>query len=218
MSHAASDLITRAWHTALVHSGVRSVANRLRHGPDAPRPNTRITFTPSELTNRYHRAKNDNMRIGHWQTGQILDGDWDLATRPFRSSLKFQSCLKHFHDGTPWDQTRAMTYGFEKIASQGKYDACRTKADLVARYARLDDLWDKTKSAGALPAPLSETANARTGILVHIDRNGAPLFGNQGFHRLAIAQLADIPQITCVIGVVHPQAVSSGSFTTLLNR
>jgi len=212
-----AELITRAWHTTLVRTGARSLANRLCHGT-ALRPNMRITLPPSQLKNRYHRAKNDNIRIGHWQTGQILTGDWDLATRPFQSSLKFSSCFQHFVENVSWDQTRAMTYGLEKIAAQGKYDACRTKEDLVARYARLDDLWEKTISANALPAAVSLSTNARSGILVHIDRNGTLLFGNQGFHRLAIAQLAGIPEITCIIGAVHPQAVKGGSLAALLDR
>ena len=215
MKRQTAAYVSRLYHTALGRSGARRILNRWSFGPSAPRPDMRVTISPKQINNRYFRAAKGNQPIGHWQTGQVLGGDWDLATREFRSSTKYQSCHKHFIDGVAWDQTKAMPYGLKKLAEQGKYDSCRTPDELVARYARLDNLWDMTCAAGALPSQLSETAPLRDCILVHITRDGELLFGNYGFHRLSIAKLAKIPKITVVVGVIHPSALKTENYHRL---
>jgi hypothetical protein len=175
----------------------------------------RVTVNPAAIADRYWQSRNDNMRIGHWQTGQVLTGDWDLSRRPLNKSLKFDACRRHFTEAIAWEDTKAISAAMKRIARDGKYDDCRNHADVMARYARLDDLWAKTAAAQALPKHLSQHANARDGILTHIDRHGALLFGNQGFHRLSIAKLAKIPEITVVIGVVHPDALRTDAYLTL---
>ncbi len=208
----------RAWFSANHLVGVTYAMNLARFGRGAPRPRTLFSIAPKEVTQRYHPAQNNNKRIGHWHTGRVLPGDWDICIREFGTSVKFDSCRKHFLKGVPWRKTRAIPYGLKRIARQGKYDECRTEADLMARYARLDDLWEKTKANGSLPHGTAKGTSPVTGILVHVDRNGTLLFGNQGFHRLAIAQLLDLPEVTVVLGAVHPGAVKSGAFSALMRR
>lgn len=218
MTRSMPQISERAWHMVSHASGARWAANRLRYGPDAPRPGLRMTIPPAALTHRYHVRENGNFTIGHWRTGQVLAGDWDLAIRAFDRSLKYQSCKAHFLDGVAWEDTRAIPYGLKRIARDGKYDDCRTKADLLSRYARLDQLWEVTKAKGRLPFRAGKGTTPRTGILVHVDRNGTLLFGNKGFHRLAIAQLLDLPEITVILGVVHPGAIKSGAFVKRFGR
>ena len=215
MTSPAQILAARAWHTALVQTGVRRWANQRRFGPDAPRPAHLFTVPTEAIVDRYLQSGNNNLRIGHWQTGQVLPGDWDLSTRPFSRSLKFTACRQHFLNSVPWDQTKAMEYGLTRISAQGKYDDCRTEADLAARYARLDDLWARSRAAGDLPPEAAAQTTPRTGILVHITRSGSLLFGNQGFHRLSIAKLANIPSITVVLGVVHPLALETAPYKAI---
>jgi hypothetical protein len=195
----------------LLKSGVLWLTNRLRFGRNAPDPAIRLTIPPQILQNRYHESANQGFRMPHWRTGQILGGDWDLSARKLILSVKFKACRKHFIKGIPWEKTGIIRYGLKRIAAQTKYDNCVNENELIARYARLDDLWDKTTRAGALPAKLTKTARLRDCIVVHMARDGSLIFGNQGFHRLAIARLAKIETITVLLGVTHEDAVRSGA-------
>lgn len=192
-------------------SGLLRLSNWLRFGRNAPAPAMRLNIPPELLQERYHAAANGNLRLPHWRTGQIKDGDWDIAQRPFVLSFKFKACKKHFIGRLSWEETNIIDYGMKRIADQRKYDDCFTRADLVARYARLDDLWKKTKRNGALPDALNKTARLHDCIVVHMDRDGKLIFGNQGFHRLSIAKLARVKTITVLLGVTHKQAVQSGA-------
>lgn len=212
------ETLIRSRHLVATQSGWRTVHNRLRYGPNGPASDMRLRVHPNEVSERYYVSGNQSRIIPHWWTGIVLAGDWDLARRPVEKSAKFGSCRTHFLQGRPWVQTAAWPYGLKRIAKLGKYDACTNEAELAARYARLDDLWDKTKAAGALPPALHVQTTARTGILVHIDRDGNLLFGNQGFHRLSIAKLANLSEIVVVVGVIHPLALSTKAYTELLLR
>ncbi len=211
-------LLQRACHTALIWTGVRSISNLLRYGDTAPRPRQRLSISPADITDRYLQSRNGNIRFGHWRSGQVVDGDWDQSRRPFVKSIKFQSCAAHFNKGVEWKDTKALPYGLNKLEQNGKYDGCSTEPELLARYASLDNLWAKTKVAGALPPKAARNTTLRTGILVHIDRQGQLLFGNQGFHRLAIAKLAKIETMTVVLGIVHPQALNTEAYQTLMKK
>ena len=205
------ELLDRTLSHILRHSGLLKGSNRLRYGKQAPYPEIRLTIPPTLLVHRYHTAANEKKRLHHWRTGQVLDGDWDLATKEFTKSLKFNACQQHFVKGIPWDETKAITYGLKRIAEQQKYDNCFNEDDLRKRYARLDDLWTKTLAAQALPDEVTKNASLKDSIIVHMTRDGTLIFGNKGFHRLAIARLARVKEITVVLGATHLQAVKTGA-------
>jgi uncharacterized ParB-like nuclease family protein len=53
-------------------------------------------------------------------------------------------------------------------------------------------------------------ARERGGILVHVDREGRPVYnGWSGCHRLAIARHLALPTVPVSVGVVHADAVRS---------
>lgn len=54
------------------------------------------------------------------------------------------------------------------------------------------------------------------GILVHLTRDGQPIFANQGYQRLAIAQLANAETIPVVLGVTHRQAYRCGIYADFM--
>ena len=53
---------------------------------------------------------------------------------------------------------------------------------------------------------------------VLVGRDGAPMFGNKGFHRLSIAKLANVKDVTVMVGVVHQEAVENGGYANLYKR
>lgn len=205
------ELVDRTLSLVIRKSGLLGTINRLRYGKNAPYPEIRLSIPPTLLKQRYHTAANSKKRLHHWRTGQVLDGDWDLATKPFIKSIKFSACYHRFLKGAPWDKTRAFSYGLKQIEEHRKYDNCFNEADLYKRYARLDELWEKTLAAGSLPTQINKTAQLKDSIIVHMTRDGTLIFGNKGFHRLSIARLTKVKEITVVLGATHKQAVLSGA-------
>ena len=205
------EFLGRSLSRILRHSGLLKWSNRLRYGRQAPYPEIRLTIPPKLLKDRHHTPANEKKNLHHWHTGRILDGDWDLATKPFIKSLKFSACYHRFLKGAAWDKTRAFSYGLKQIEDRRKYDNCFNEADLYKRYARLDQLWEKTMAAGSLPTQINKTAQLKDSIIVHMTRDGTLIFGNKGFHRLSIARLAKVEEITVVLGATHLQAVKSGA-------
>lgn len=209
------DKLDKLRHVALSISGGRRFYNHRRYPANAPRPHQQLRIKPGDIVDRYWVAQNAGHVIGWWRTGQVFDGDWDRARKPFKKSRKYKACVARFRNGKSWEDSGIIDYMMKRIAKEGSLDQCRTRADVQARYARLDSLWDITQANGALP----ETPRAafegllvHSGILVHIDRDGKLLFGNHGFHRLAIAKLAGVDEITVTLGVVHPDALRDGGY------
>lgn len=197
-------------HVAASASGGRRLYNRWRYGADAPRPHQSFDIAPHDITDRYWVSKNAGQIIGWWQSGQIVAGDWDHARRDITKARKYKACVTRFRDGGTWEDSGIINYMMQRIAKEGPVDQCATRADVDARYARLDALWETTKTTGHLPhrpTGALEGILAHDGILVHVDRDGQLLFGNQGFHRLAIAKLANLDRLRVSLGLVHPDAL-----------
>lgn len=55
------------------------------------------------------------------------------------------------------------------------------------------------------------------GIIIHFDKNGVPLFGGGGFHRLSIAKILNIPIIPAEIGLVHYEALKIVDLSNKIN-
>lgn len=211
-------LANRLAHTLMARCGLRRLSNRLQYGPNAPRPWQRLRLAPNQISARYYVGGNNGIILTHWHSGLVLDGDWDKSQHQFEKYVKYRSCEAHFRDGTPWRETPAMPYGLKRLAALGKYDACYTEADLINRYEALDGLWHDTIEAGALPARAHSKAPRHDCILVHIGRDGTPMFGNKGFHRLSIAKLAGVKDITVMVGIVHQEAVENGVYAELCKQ
>jgi hypothetical protein len=145
-------------------------------------------------------------------TGSVLAGDWDAALRPVEEVPKVAWCLAHWRDGLPWHATGAFEAMMVKIQERGVADGCRTFADVVHRYERLDDLFENVRKEGRLRTRREVDRNGfreSGGIYVHVARSGAPIFGGGGCHRLGLALVLQLPAVPVQIGVVHRMAVRS---------
>lgn len=203
------DSVDKAWHIAMCRSQARFGLNRLHYGAFAPRPDQLLSLSPTDIPERYTPKSNGGLVIGARRTGQVSGGSWDQHRGAFTRTRKYKACVARFRDGASWEDSGIIDYSLTRIAKTGPFDGCATKADILARYAALDGLWQITNDQSALPA---SPQSASDGILVHFDRDGLPLFGNQGFHRLAIAKLAGLDKITVSLGIVHPDALRDGLF------
>ena len=149
-------------------------------------------------------------------SGRIVDGDWDLKTIRFHDSSKYRFCHRHFVEGLSWKDAGVDAHFLKRIADGNIVDRLETLDDVRARYAALDALYESFRS-GAPFKPLQSRRDwrgtrYRDGIYIHVNRDGKPIFGCAGYHRLAIAQILRMEKIPVQLGVVHALALSSGTW------
>lgn len=197
---------------------VRDVANRLRYGPDAPQSDELIWVRAQDVSDWYKPdPENGAPRFRRRHSGMVADGDWDFSRKPFGSHIKLNSIRDHFESGVPWQQTKLFDWMTQQIAEKGQIDTCRSKEDLVARYERLDRIYDEAQRTGALRphGSVNDTRGEHGGILVHIARDGTPLRDGGGMHRFAIAVVLNLARVPAQLGVIHPQALRAGVLNDL---
>jgi hypothetical protein len=190
--------------TQFLKFGWPDALRMLRHGSNAPRIAERIWIRPADCDAAISS-------VSRQQTGQVLDGDWDLHTRPLSDLPKVQMALLHWQAGRSWRDVGAYDYMMERIAERGELDGCRSLEDVIARYERLDVMFERVKTEKRL-RPLSEVRpdnfRERGGVYIHIGRHNNPIFGGGGCHRLAMAIILGIDEIPAQVGVVHPRALA----------
>ena len=176
--------------------------NFVRFGPDAPRPLERLWIDPQEvsLASAWFRAKSGRVRHT-WPPAEVM---------PFEEHPHIRFAVAHWRDGVPWEDTGAYDYMMDRIQARGRQDDCRTLADVVRRFDRLDQLFETVKAEGRLKTreeicrrPFREAG----GILIHLGPNGELVIGDAGKHRLMIAKLARLSKIPVLIGEVHIAAL-----------
>jgi hypothetical protein len=151
-------------------------------------------------------------RFGRVKAGTIQPGEWDLKSGDLRQHPKIVACLAHWVDGLSWRETGIIDQMREWAAERhGGIDGCRTEAEIVARYEKLDGIFEEVKREGRLRTSFELGRSAsphreRHGVMVHFGRDGAPIFGASGFHRLGMALSLGFERIPGCLGVVHAEA------------
>lgn len=134
--------------------------------------------------------------------GSVIDGDWDNSAIPFRDTLKYRGLTEHFVDGVPWRDTvlfqehyRIRLETSERVLGMTSLDA------LCAHYQKtVDPLFAEIRNRGLRPPSLWNTIDP---IDVHLGRSGCAILGMGGNHRVAMAQILDVPQIPVRVGCRH---------------
>ncbi|WP_292291649.1 hypothetical protein [Marivita sp.] len=200
---------------------LRDLSNRLRFGPDAPRSDELIWIRPRDVTHWYHPdPAHGAPKFRRRHSGMVADGDWDRSRKPFGSQIKLDGIRDHFQKGVPWQKTDLFDWMLRQIDEKGRADGCRTREDLIARYERLDRIYDEARRTGTLRphGSVNRTRGEQGGILVHIARDGTPLRDGGGMHRFAIAYILDLPKVPAQLGVLHRKALDSGLLPQLRDR
>jgi hypothetical protein len=126
---------------------------------------------------------------------------------------KVAACMARWGEGRSWEEAGAYARSLRAIAKKGSLDGCRTLDDVVQRYLKLDEVFARVSNEGRLRtrAELEGPAAFRElgGIFINIDRDGRPVAGGGGWHRLAIARILHLPVIPAQVGLVHPAALPS---------
>lgn len=120
-----------------------------------------------------------------------IRGDWDQTRRfPLKEAVKHRAIAQRYRDGTPWEDTELFCGPYaDRIARGDNVRGCLTmKALLDQYYTRVDGMFADMErrgfdaDAGPLPTFL-------------IGRGGEVFIGNQGNHRLAMAQVLGLDRI-----------------------
>jgi hypothetical protein len=198
---------------------VRDFANRLLYGRDAPLSDEGLWVDPSAISALYlpdGTARAPRFRRGH--SGLVRAGDWDLSRRPLEDGLKDRACRARFVAGQSWEETGLFDALLARIARDGACDGCRTLAELKARYAAIDRLFDEVARTGRLRPQAELPGRFRRehgGVFVHVARDGSLMRAGGGIHRHAIARILGLPAMPVQVGVVHRAAVLSGRYAAL---
>ncbi|MDI7924613.1 hypothetical protein [Ferirhizobium litorale] len=178
----------------------------VKYGQGAPKPMERIVVPVIDCNQALINSISRN------ETGKIMGGEWDAELVDVDSITKIEICRRHWVDGLSWKDAGAYDNMMDIIAKRGgkQADGCRTLDDVIARYDRLDKIFETVQSERRLrsvkeidPKAIGEAG----GIYIHIDRSGRPVFGLGGAHRLAIARILKLDSFPAQIGVVHPGGV-----------
>lgn len=181
-------------------------ANKHEFGPNAPLYGERIWVAPGDV--RLVVLNGPRRR----ESGRVKDGDWDLKAEPVESDPKIAYCLRHFRDGQDWYSSGAIAHMEALISKNGSADGCKTRKDIDRRFTELDRINEIATATGEL----MPSANARPGtfrecggVLIHIGRDGQPLFGLGGHHRLGIALAQRLDLIPAQLGSIHPGGLAA---------
>lgn len=139
----------------------------------------------------------------------ILGGDWDIERRHlFEETAKYRSIVQRFVDGLSWLETDLFTDVYQRrMLRDGQISGHRNLPSLAGSYERrIDRLVDamrldgfRTADANGKPHPLP---------ILLIGREGDVFIGNQGNHRLAIAQMLGLNEFAGRISCKHPELSS----------
>lgn len=184
----------------------RDFYNYLRWRENAPKSFQLIHIDPCRI------AYVLNDPIPRKKSGSVVDSDWDLDVSPVSELPKISACRSHFMHHVPWEQSGAWEIMAAMFETKRAPDNCNTWEDVQRRYARLDELYMYLKNGGRFKTqaelPRKNKFRERGGVHVHFNRFAEPVFGAGGCHRLAIAQILQLPSIPAQLGVVHKQAIA----------
>lgn len=138
---------------------------------------------------------------------------------PLDTHPKIDACNNHFISGRSREHSGMFDLMIELIDKFNGFDGCYNLEDIQKRYAKIDQLYDKVKTDGQLHSRKSFIANNHRefdGILIHINKNGEPVFHGSGCHRLSIARALKLEKIPCELGVVHKNALKTINYRQLI--
>ena len=169
-------------------------ANRLLYGRGAPRLYERMWIDPQQI--EVYIPLFDRQA-----SARVIGGSWDLAVEPLAEHATIQGCRLHWQDGVPWNEAGVIELRTKERGS--------TLAQVLREYEALDRIFETVQREGRIRTAEELYGEYREygGPFVHVDREGRPIFGGGGFHRLAMAVVLGLSELPAHVGVVHSGAI-----------
>lgn len=185
----------------------KDIYNKLKYGWHAPKYMERIWVDPQQINYMISREEVYRVTGIHREQASGFVIDWNdikhkyLVTDEFRT----QYCLKHWKEGTSWEELGVI----EHMSNSKKYGSL-PRSKITERFVNLDRAFEEAKQMNRLKTRKEiDPSNFREkdGILVHIAKDGVPVFGGNGFHRLAIAKVLELDKIPACVGLVDKDSI-----------
>ena len=117
-------------------------------------------------------------------------GDWDIERRyQLAAAVKHRAIVQRYRDGRRWEETDLFADTYRRRFESGETvrGEATMEALLAQYYGRVDAMFADLKRKGFRDGhPLPKLL---------IGRDGEVFIGNQGNHRLAMAQVLGLPRI-----------------------
>lgn len=116
-------------------------------------------------------------------------GDWDVERRyTLVDAVKHRAIVQRYRGGRRWEETDLFADNYARRIVNEPIRGCATMSELLEQYySRVDGMFEDLKRNGfRTDCPLPKLL---------IGRDGEVFIGNQGNHRLAMAQVLGLPRI-----------------------
>ncbi len=157
-------------------------------------------------------------------TGCILDGEWDQKSKSIKETNKYNVFEQRYHNDVPWKETSFYKKNIKNIRNKNS-KRYATIAEFENKLDSYDNIYEQfNRGDYFLQAELIENQDSdvpgdggramfqrftnhtlmRHEIAVNIGRDGV-LLRNDGRHRIALAQLANLDEVPVRIVVRHTE-------------
>lgn len=133
-------------------------------------------------------------------------GDWDIERRrPLTQAVKHRAIVQRYRDGKRWEETELFTDTYRRRFESGETvrGEPTMEALLAQYYSRVDGMFEDLKRKSFREdCPLPKLL---------IGRDGEVFIGNQGNHRLAMAQVIGLDRIAGEVICRHKLTCSTAA-------
>jgi hypothetical protein len=185
----------------------RDAYNRLKYGAGAPTYCERIWVDPQKIDRLISNEEIIRVTGMHRNraSGRVVDWSKIQEFLPLMEQCKMKFCFRHWKDGVSWEEL-----GYYDFMGRMVRHRMEKRQQIMDRFAMLDEAFESARRTGTLKMRCQINPSAfreEGGILIHIGPGGTPFFGGNGFHRLAIAKVLNLPRIPVCMGVVDKDSI-----------
>lgn len=140
----------------------------------------------------------------HNDLSGIMGGNWDIDRRyQFQDTAKYRAIVAHYAENVPWLETDLFRDAYaRRLKRDGHVGRSRTLAQLAADYdRRFDPMVEEMRREGFRLTSTNGKLHALPVLLIGRDEM---FIGNQGNHRLAIAQMLGLEKFAGKVICRHP--------------
>lgn len=187
---------------------LRDVTNIMRYGPKAPKYAELIWVRPQDI---HHAVFSNSKFITTICSGCVTSINKFFIFKKFYNEPHINACIEHWVNGIPWEDTKDFITMLNAIKRGKFWVGCKTEVELRQRYLKLDQMFRQAKYSKRLKTRKEldpNTFREEGGILICIGENGEPLIFD-GYHRLSISLILDLPIIPAQLGCVDISAIKS---------
>lgn len=151
-----------------------------------------------------------SLEAKHGEVPFIDGSNWENGTKKFEKHSVISEMLV---EGKKWQHTKQFKLMISQVNSGKAAYGCRTVEEVEEYYLKMEDSWDSIKSNGyekqGFTDPLSLYPDD---ILVSLGRDGRIYLERNGTHRLTLAQLLNINEISVYVIRIHPELLVKNEF------